>query len=320
MKTLEKVHSIYFKIRLQLWKLKGMLPFVKKKEYIKLMDLYSQSMKFILNKPSMATDAQMVVIHESLDTEQIFSATEEICLFVSFAPDNTIKPHVIHHLRALYHNKIAIILIINTDKKAEDFILNDEVLALCSRVCIRQNKGFDFAAWAHAALRFEVSAHARRIYLINDSIVGPISMPPFEVLLNNIRKSDADVISLTENWSPCWHLQSFFLVFQNAILSKGAFDTIMQAIQNLPTKDLVIDCYETHLSTSLKKAGYRCEAIFCALNKTPYRSDDVHRNWENIVDRGFPYIKASIVKKYLESSGDQRIIPKEILDIWNKNQ
>jgi SAM-dependent methyltransferase len=114
---------------------------------------------------------------------------------------------------------------------------------------VRENLGFDFAAWAHG-LTLCAAPGLTRLYLVNDSIVGPLDCGAFAALVERVRKSSADVVGLTENTRPLPHLQRFFS-------SSSA-----HARWPLPTKEQVIDVYETRLTERLRRAGLATEALF----------------------------------------------------------
>jgi Rhamnan synthesis protein F len=145
----------------------------------------------------------------------------EVALFVTYSPNGWLKLHVLHYVESLRREGIAVILIVNTDMAWK--FGNAELHSSLDGLFVRQNKGYDFAAWAHVIKSRREILDAEALYLINDSLIGPISQTKFHDLVGKIRNSSADVIGLTESLDRGWHLQSFFLIFKRRALESTAF-------------------------------------------------------------------------------------------------
>jgi lipopolysaccharide biosynthesis protein len=187
------------------------------------------------------------------------------------------------------------VLILNTDLPAETFVFDNALQVRLSGVLIRENVGFDFAAWAHCWSLCQEMSHWSRLLLVNDSIVGPLSAIDFDQMLVRVRCSNADVIGLTESLAPLRHLQSYFLVFNANALRHQIVAQVFGRILNWPSKSQVIDVYETRLTKLLQAEGLRCEALFPALSDDSLSSNDLALRWRQLVDAGFPYLKTSVI-------------------------
>jgi lipopolysaccharide biosynthesis protein len=263
-----------------------------------------------LDRPPLAAAAR-ILLRAPLTT----AATDELCLFVTHAPHADIKPHVVDHVESLLDAGIPVVLIINTDL---DLAAVRIPLALAARLhgCIvRENVGYDFGAWAHAYGLIGARAVRLRLYLINDSIIGPLDREAYRTLLARIRASRADFVGLTTNPEPRDHLQSYFLVFNEPLLHAAVFDEAMRSIVNLPSKELVIDCYEVRLTSWLERAGFHREAMFPHLRTDPQLSrNDTIWSWRQLLDTGFPFVKSGVLG-YAELSDEaRRVIPARYLD------
>ncbi|MEX8504875.1 rhamnan synthesis F family protein [Leptothrix ochracea] len=315
-------NSGYFKFRAFLWHLKQKLPYVRRREYAVMAQRYEQALLAFMAKPSMATDAGFTVVHQRADVVgEATSAGRDLCLFVSYAPQPTVKAHVLHHIQAFRQEGFEVILILNSPHAAETFTLDPALVAACEAICVRENTGLDFAAWAHAVDHFKLgTVELDRVVLANDSIIGPVSQPAFKALVDRVRASKSDVIGLTENWAPRWHLQSFFLVFQREALQRGLFAQAMASIQNLPNKDLVIDVYETHFTLAMKAQGLRCEALFEADPHNLYKANSIYYRWASLMERGFPYLKVSVLAEGQHNPAVRAALPAEMLQAWEREQ
>lgn len=240
--------------------------------------------------------------------------TEELCLFITHAASVNLKPHVLDHIDALLASGIQVVLIVNTDVSAAGLQIPIDLEARLYGCLIRDNAGYDFAAWAHACSLIDPGLIRRRLYLINDSIVGPLDLSAYRTLVQRIRDSHADAVGLTSNRDPHPHLQSYYLVFNERLLRSDIYDSLMRRIVNLPLKQNVIDCYEIWLSPYLERNGFTTAAIFPYLSKLPfpYRNDTIYA-WRELVDLGFPFIKSAVLRDPDEGEDARRLLPERYL-------
>lgn len=229
----------------------------------------------------------------------------EICFFVSYSPTPLIKPHVEKHIQALQNSGIGVVLIINTDHTKAS-LPTSQILEQLHGLYIRENKGFDFGAWSQIYEILHKDIDIDYLYLINDSVVGPLSEVFFKKMLKKIRSSDADFIGLTSNQDPQLHLQSFFLVIRKTILNNNIFISFFKSLWQLPTKEMVIDFYEIRLTNLLQRLGYKIDTVFPTDDLTMAKTDAVIHSLDALLERGFPYIKTSV----LHTSIGQRVLKK----------
>lgn len=219
---------------------------------------------------------------------------KEVCLFVSYSPVALIKPHVRHHIKALRRANIAVALVINVDDVNADLTqLNVTDLDL-SGLYIRPNVGFDFAAWSQLYSMLEASVDPDRLYLANDSMIGPLSDHMFKGMMEKIHQSSADLVGLLANPTPQFHLQSFFLVFNRCLLADERFKTYFKNLWCLPTKDMVVDFYEVRFTQLIQSWGYLSKPLY-EIKTAPYQKTNlVIFNLDELLKLDFPYVKTSM--------------------------
>jgi hypothetical protein len=240
--------------------------------------------------------------------------TDELCLFVTHAPSAALKPHVVDHMNALMDLGVAVVLIANTDCELTSLDVPPELAVRLHGCLVRQNLGFDFAAWAHAYLQLDATTIRRRLYLVNDSIIGPLDRAAYDALIARVRMADADLVGLTANPDPQPHLQSFFLVFNERLLHSPICHGFFERIVNMPEKQDVIDCYEVWLTSFLQQRGFRWTAIFPSLSKlTHHRRNDTVHAWRGLLEAGFPFIKSMVVRDPLEGAEARALLPDRYL-------
>jgi len=268
-------------------------------------DKYSEVIEALAFKPRLATASSI----ETLVPNKCTPVDGELCLFVTHAAQSALKRHVLWHIEKLIDAGIRVVLIVNADLSAAGLPIEPALSARLQAAYLRENVGFDFAAWAQA-WSLETSWHGcERLYLINDSIVGPVSDNAFGAMLARIRQSRADVIGLTEGALPVPHLQSFFLAFNRGALHAETVQRWLASMHALPTKGLVVDVYETRSSNHFTASGLKVEAIFPRLSMDPLAGNDTLLRWSELVDAGFPYVKASLLPSLKSSARLQAVLP-----------
>lgn len=273
--------------------LKARLPFVRRREYRLLRQRFDAVIEGLGWLAVPATQARIEVLHP-LDV----AGAEEVCFFVSHAAQPRLKPHVAHHLEQLARAGLRVVLVLNTDLPSAAFVLDPGLVARLGGVFVRENTGFDFAAWAHLHALCRTTAAWKRLFLVNDSIAGPIDLGDFDAMLAHIRVMDADVVALTRSAEPVPHLQSFFLVFQRRALKSEVLRDFFARVVSLPDKSQVIDVYEARLTRMLERGNLRCESVFPPLSADPLSSNDTSLRWKELLGAGFPYVKVSVIDRH----------------------
>jgi hypothetical protein len=276
--------------RLRTWRraFKARLPYVRRREHRVLQRQYAELIEALDAPP--ATHAQwrwVKPVEGALDGD--------VCLFVTHADAPALKPHVVDHVAHLAAAGLQVVLIANRDPGTGGLSLDDAFAARTRGIAVRENLGYDFGAWAHALALLPPAPSWTRLFLVNDSVVGPLDGAAFERLLARVRASDADVIGLTEALLPTRHLQSWFLVFGTRALRGGAVARLFARVRNWPAKKQVIDVHETRLTRLLEAEGLRAEAMFPSLSGDARSSDDTSLRWAELVERGMPYLKTRVL-------------------------
>lgn len=222
---------------------------------------------------------------------------KEVCLFVSYSPIALIKPHVRHHIKALRSANIAVALVINVDDVNADLTQLDAADLGLSGLYIRPNVGFDFGAWSQLYVMLDARIDLDRLYLANDSMIGPLSDHMFKSMMERIHQSSADMVGLLGNPIPQFHLQSFFLVFNRPILVDERFQTFFKSLWCLPTKDMVIDFYEVRLTQLIQNWGFAAAPLYEIKTAAYQKTNLVIFNLDELLKLDFPYVKTSMAKE-----------------------
>jgi|APDOM4702015159_1054818.scaffolds.fasta_scaffold08426_3 lipopolysaccharide biosynthesis protein len=293
----------------QVWRrtFKAALPYVRRREHRLLQSRLDSVVHSLAWSAPSATQAQLHALKPLAG-----GLAGELCFFVSFAANPVLKPHVHAHIEHLVRCGIQVVLVVNGDIPPEHMRIDARLLELVSAAFLRQNVGFDFAAWAHLYAVCGSTGPWQRLYLVNDSIVGPLDRADFDVMIERIRCSSADVVGLTEHIVPQPHLQSYFLAFNERSLRNPVVDRMFARMLSLPTKEQVIDAYETRLTLAMTCSGLRCEALFPSMASSPHDADDTSFRWAELIDSGFPYIKGRVLARLSPTDPALKRIPPEL--------
>lgn len=244
-------------------------------------------------------------------------AAAETALFVTHAPNGELKPHVIRYLEALHAVGISTVLIVATDHFQKTHA--DDVLDLACGFYIRENDGYDFAAWAHVIGDIDLS-RTSSLYLLNDSVVGPLEAASFEAVIRRIRASDAKFLCLTDSFEIKHHFQSYFLVAKGVGIH--AIKDFLSNVKSLASKYDVICQYEVNLLEYFNNRGLLSEAIFPSKSK----KNPTILDWRQLVERGLPFIKVAAIRaektslwcEFLSERGFDPLIVASTIDIISR--
>lgn len=239
---------------------------------------------FRLTKPS--TDLKVVLDPGNL-------ARRRICLFVSYSPDYSLKPHVRFHLQALKAAGFDLVYILIVDAFANRRLFAP--VDFLSGMIVRRNAGFDFGAWADAFRVLPTAWNAERVVLVNDSIFGPIG--DFGHFTQRLLAESADLVGLTESLEVQPHLQSYFLMLQHGGLRRREPRAFWESLENLQDKRAAVLRYETKLLGMYRQWGLRGAALFSwqPQGSGPHANPTLTQ-WRALLRRGFPYIKAQLLR------------------------
>lgn len=302
-------HDLRFHLRTLRYRLRALLPWVGRRRML------TQTARLQARIQAIASQIYELDDCRAADTASRFlkppgiTAGGELCLFVSHCATPALKPHVSTHIEALLAGGIQVLLILNSDCFETAPELPAPLLARLAGCMIRTNRGFDFGAWAHAYSLLPGPQRLQRLYLINDSIVGPVDAAAHRALLERIRGMAADCIGLTCAQHPRPHLQSYFLVVNAALLRSTEWPRIMHGIRNLATKQQVIDCYETTLSGHLQARGFMCAAVFAGHAGCAEFDNATIHDWATLIRGGLPFIKGAVLQQLADSPLACELVP-----------
>ena len=213
----------------------------------------------------------------------------EWAILVTHSATGALKPHVLPYLRALSAEGISTLLVVATDRPLD---VPPEARHLAGGVMIRENGGYDFAAWSHALAVFPELWGAATLYLVNDSVLPTAAAAPIADLFARVRASAADAVALTASFEYRWHAQSYFVALKPRALSSFALQRFFRDVRIAADKDDVIRDYELGLSGEIERAGLTIEILFPS--DQPF--NPTLRDWRGLVAAGMPFVKVLLLR------------------------
>jgi len=228
----------------------------------------------------------------------------ELCIFVAYAPASVVPEYSRFHARAWADAGFQVVLVLNTDAFEDRGHVQADELPFASGVLLRENRGYDFGAWASALQQLPNVRTASLVALVNDSMYGPLDT--FEPMLARARAMDADVIGATESQEFGHHFQSFLLFFKTRALTSDAFWKFWSKVR-AGGRIVAVYRYELRLMKTLERAHLRCAALF----RNRDRRNPTLTRWRELIDEGLPYLKIALLRDNLfnaDLSGWQEVL------------
>ena len=219
----------------------------------------------------------------------------DVCLFAHFDKDNRVDDYVLHYIRSLRQLNFSIIFISATRIGPADVA---RLSADCDDVMLRENAGLDFGSWS-AGFQKHGAAIEGRLLLANDSVYGPVGS--LQLALARLTATAADFYGFVESMEVTPHLQSWFLLFESAVVRHAAFRQIMEQPFRTMSKKQIIARGEVALSSRLLDAGFRYRAL-CDRSRPVFTPPRHAMNpmllfWrEMLVDCGIPFLKIELLR------------------------
>lgn len=186
-----------------------------------------------------------------------------IVLYASYQTGPELPGYVRFALQHLSETPFRVVLLTNKRELSPDTLrfLEEHNIFLY----LTENHGFDFGMWrrflkdlAAGKGTFTTLSGISRLVLMNDSIVYYRNR--FQEFFDRAERSDADAISLTENYEIRHHLQSYFLYLKQEAL--GAF--FMHLLETPEQENFydVVHRLEIGMAQAFEDAEVRTEALF----------------------------------------------------------
>ncbi|MBB5746326.1 rhamnan synthesis F family protein [Brevundimonas variabilis] len=231
--------------------------------------------------------------------EPIIEAGRKVCLFVSYAPSSSVPAHAIQLARAWEAQGYDVVLLVNADDVCTLGL--STIPDSFAGVMVRENRGYDFGAWATALTTISGLADASHVVIGNDSVYGPLDR--FAEFVGRLEQCDADIVGATSSYDVTFHLQSYVLLFKAKALKSAAFWRFWGSVWAGDRRH-AIHFYELRFTKLMIQTGLTCAALFPSEPGSP-SLNPTHSQWYKLIEQGFPFLKADGVRSGLLAAGPQ---------------
>jgi len=183
---------------------------------------------------------------------------KRLLLFVHYDRDGRLDDHILYLLSALVPFRAECAVLANSPLSAAD---EARLAPVADRVIRRENKGFDFGAWADGLREYETRLETEfdAVLLVNGSCFGPLF--PLAEMFESMEKHECDFWGVTEhtcaNGAPA-HLQSYFMEIRKPMLVSPAFRRFFREVgAKCTTFENAVKYGEIGFSQAMRQAGFR---------------------------------------------------------------
>ncbi len=230
-----------------------------------------------------------------------------LLLFVIYNKQSKLEKRTVYSLEKVrsYYNKVIIISNCNLSKRSKK-----QLIKLSDDIIYRENKGFDFSAWRDGMqyIGHENLSDYDTVTIMNDTCYFPVfDFKTIFLEMDNEEAIDfwgASVHKATKSGMPGTdgpvpeHIQSYFITYKKKLVKASVFKDFWQKVKDFENVDLVIQNYETQMTSIFKNAGFKYDALFNPKNLNNYGNnivDAVYEVPEKLLEEKFPFIKTKVI-------------------------
>jgi len=216
---------------------------------------------------------------------------DDVLVYIAYCPDGKLSALQRLCIASYHAEGYRIVLVVNSG--ADDHDLDPGPSPAVIEI-IRENIGFDFGGWGHAARLIADLGVARTVSFANDSVVGPLPGDGNSGLRATVDEVDGEAVFMTESVQIRPHGQSYFFAFKKGAIDKGALQFMAASRYFGSTRRVVIN-EELTLADRLREHGISVGVAFPCEEAIRHAINPVFFFWDYLVSTGFPFVKASLV-------------------------
>ncbi|WP_108860593.1 rhamnan synthesis F family protein [Ruegeria sp. Alg231-54] len=263
-------------------------------------------------EPLVTSNTDYHVIHA-----EPFPERARLLIYVVYAAENRLSDLHRYQVDCYREAGFSVVLVANSNG---EFKCSEQDLSRFVCVLSRPNRGFDFGAWSCAVRSIGGLSNCKEVSFTNDSII-PTSADALRDLLVRSDRRDDDVLFMTNNNELRPHKQSYFFTLRNQAMKGSALDLLSDMTEYTSKWDLINEV-EIHLSDHFSALGLTVGAVFDDQDLLDDPSNVTVHRFEEMVERGFPFVKATLVTEGGLDFDDprlKRVLSIEVLDLLEKH-
>ncbi len=191
--------------------------------------------------------------------------TNKICFYVIYAKTKKVDDYVFYFIEKLKAHVRRFIAVVNGEINEES---KKKLENAVDELWFRENVGYDISAYKYGIekIGFDQLKNYNEVILCNDTTFGPIY--PFSEAFDEMAKRDVDFWGLTKHLQCPFneyeneygympeHIQSYFIVFRNSIISSQKFIDYWKGLPEITDRTTAIGKFETVYTKQLLDLGF----------------------------------------------------------------
>jgi len=233
---------------------------------------------------------------------------KKLAVFSSFSVDGKISERLVYYLKELKKVCDGIIFIADNPLIPTEF---DKIKDLVVHAEASRHGEYDFGSYKRGylyALNNHLLDNVEELIFCNDSCYGPIY--PFKTMFDTMNQKHVDFWGICANDDFRYHLQSYFIVFNNCVFNSNVFYEFINSVKKEDDRRSVILNYETKLTKLLMQEGFTCDSYIPFVpndEKYPYKYRHNLTYFPiYLMKLGCPLIKVKIINKTLPNFDGDR--------------
>ncbi len=247
---------------------------------------------------------------------------KRLFLFAAYDKDGIVDDTLIHYLSEL--SKLGdIVFVMDNDASETELNKIKQIPHVLYAHAERHNE-YDFGSYKRAYIWARDNKLLKKydwIYLVNDSVLGPLF--DTKPILKDLESREVDLtgmISYGEKYI-CEHIQSWFVGLSQRVATENFFEDFICSVKHENNKAVICAKYEFQLTNRIVHRGYKYSSF---LDTEKYLTDRCHLMYHEpllALKLGCPFIKKSVAQKVLNKEfllqhiEDEKLLP--ILKKWS---
>jgi rhamnosyltransferase len=192
-----------------------------------------------------------------------------LCVFSHFDKHGKVEDYIEYYLEKLKNIGCEIVFVSTAELSNS---AKEKVSQHANRVITRKNIGRDFGSWK-LGLKLTDLQEYEQIVLANDSVYGPLYN--LSEIFDEMENRSADMWGITERWEHKYHLQSYFIVFEQPVVESEFFEMFWNEVKYLRGKRNIINRYEMGITEEAILNGYQVDSYI-------HYSEAVKKHFETV--------------------------------------
>ena len=219
-------------------------------------------------------------------------------VFASYSSDGYLPPQTLSFLKGLKPYIDHIVVVFDNELIPSEYA---KLHSVAEKIITGRHGEYDFGSYKRGFYHLKNSGilkKSKKLIFFNDSCFGPTSS--FEPVFKKMDSKDLDFWGATESHEYTYHLQSYFVSFNENVFNSAIFEKFIGSIKKQENVQQVILNYELGMTKTLINAGFKCDALVKNYLEKENPKDPTYRNLTlhplYTLSKGLPLIKVKALR------------------------